>query len=138
MFCSRKIAGTLHEGVRALLASCAIMGIPAWSETSRSGNGAHLWAFFETAVAAPDTHRLGAALISHRREAPTLIAVARLLRYMPLGGPNPPPGEAACSRSRGRAHSVLVNTSERGTWSSSNSRRHIGAAASLCHSPSLP
>jgi superfamily II DNA or RNA helicase len=41
------------------------MGVPAALEISRSGNGAHVWIFFQSAVPARDARRLGTAIISH-------------------------------------------------------------------------
>ncbi|WP_296755125.1 DEAD/DEAH box helicase [Thioalkalivibrio sp.] len=38
---------------------------PSSSEISRSGNGAHAWIFFTTAVPAREARRLGTAIISH-------------------------------------------------------------------------
>jgi hypothetical protein len=40
-------------------------GRPVALEISRSGNGAHAWVFFSSAVAARDCGRLGTAIISH-------------------------------------------------------------------------
>lgn len=39
--------------------------MPVALEISRSGNGAHAWIFFTTAVPARDARRLGTAIISH-------------------------------------------------------------------------
>ncbi|MCB0067519.1 MAG: hypothetical protein KDD77_10230, partial [Caldilineaceae bacterium] len=45
--------------------SCRELAVPVALEISRSGNGAHAWVFFTTAMPARDARRLGAALISH-------------------------------------------------------------------------
>lgn len=50
---------------QAFAQSCCELGIPVALEISRSGNGAHAWVFFSSAVAARDARRLGTALISH-------------------------------------------------------------------------
>lgn len=50
---------------QAFIQSCRELGVPAALEISRSGNGAHVWVFFATKVAARDARRLGTALISH-------------------------------------------------------------------------
>jgi len=50
---------------RGFIQSCRELGLPAVLEISRSGNGAHVWVFFATKVAARDARRLGTALISH-------------------------------------------------------------------------
>jgi len=54
-----------REDAKALVLSCRELNVPVALEISRSGNGAHAWIFFSTAVAARDARRLGTALISH-------------------------------------------------------------------------
>ena len=49
---------------QAFTQSCRELGVPAALEISRSGNGAHVWVFFATKVAARDARRFGTALIS--------------------------------------------------------------------------
>ena len=46
-----------------LLEACADKGIPAVLERSRSGDGAHVWIFFASAVAAASARRLGALVL---------------------------------------------------------------------------
>jgi len=53
------------EDAQAFRSSCLELGVPAALEISRSGNGAHVWIFFRSAVAARDARRLGTAIISH-------------------------------------------------------------------------
>ena len=47
----------------AFLEVCAEVGVPAAFERSRSGNGAHVWIFFEQPVAASTARRLGTGLL---------------------------------------------------------------------------
>lgn len=54
-----------REDARAFMLSCQELKVPAALEISRSGNGAHAWTFFASAVAARDARRLGTAIISH-------------------------------------------------------------------------
>jgi len=54
-----------QEDARAFVTSCHELGIPVALEISRSGNGAHTWIFFSSAVSARDARRLGTAIISH-------------------------------------------------------------------------
>lgn len=54
-----------REDAQAFMRSCTELKIPASLEISRSGNGAHAWVFFASAVAARDARRLGTAIISH-------------------------------------------------------------------------
>ncbi|MFZ6735017.1 TOTE conflict system archaeo-eukaryotic primase domain-containing protein [Undibacterium sp. Ji42W] len=53
-----------REDAKAVLQTCISNGLPAALEISRSGEGAHLWMFFNGAVLARDARRLGTALIS--------------------------------------------------------------------------
>jgi len=54
-----------REDVRAFMQSCIDLDVPAALEISRSGQGAHAWIFFTSAVLARDARRLGTAIISH-------------------------------------------------------------------------
>lgn len=54
-----------QDDVLAFAQSCDDLGVPVTLETSRSGNGAHVWVFFADRVLARDARRLGSALISH-------------------------------------------------------------------------
>ena len=54
-----------REDARAFQRSCTELGVPAALEISRSGNGAHVWIFFKSAVPAREARRLGTAMISH-------------------------------------------------------------------------
>ena len=54
-----------RDDARAFVQSCEKLGVPAALEISRSGNGAHVWVFFENRVSARDARRLGTAIISY-------------------------------------------------------------------------
>ena len=54
-----------RDDARAFAQSCRELNIPVAVEISRSGNGAHAWVFFSSAVPARDARRLGTAIISH-------------------------------------------------------------------------
>jgi superfamily II DNA or RNA helicase len=54
-----------REDALAFLSSCRELDVPAALEISRSGNGAHVWIFFQSSVPARDARRLGTAIISH-------------------------------------------------------------------------
>ncbi|MFC1749575.1 DEAD/DEAH box helicase family protein, partial [Pseudomonadota bacterium] len=54
-----------QEDTKAFVHSCRELNVPVALEISRSGNGAHAWIFFSSAVAARDARRLGTALVSH-------------------------------------------------------------------------
>jgi len=50
------------------LATCLRFQVPAAVERSRSGNGAHVWTFFDRPVLAADARRLGCALLTRTME----------------------------------------------------------------------
>lgn len=52
------------DDVAAYLEICARRGVPATLERSRSGNGGHIWLFFDEAVPAGLARRLGAMLLT--------------------------------------------------------------------------
>ena len=52
------------DDANAYLAICARRGVPATLERSRSGNGGHIWLFFDEAVSAGLARRLGALLLT--------------------------------------------------------------------------
>lgn len=54
-----------REDAVAFVQSCHALDVPVALEVSRSGNGAHAWIFFASAVSARDARRLGTAIISH-------------------------------------------------------------------------
>ncbi len=54
-----------RDDAKAFVQSCHELDVPVALEVSRSGNGAHAWVFFASAVAARDARRLGTAIISH-------------------------------------------------------------------------
>lgn len=54
-----------REDAVAFVQSCHALDVPVALEVSHSGNGAHAWIFFVSAVSARDARRLGTAIISH-------------------------------------------------------------------------
>ena len=77
---------------KAFVQSCRELDVPVALEISRSGNGAHAWIFFTTAISARDARRLGTAIISHtcsRTRQLSLTSYDRLFPNqdtMPKGG----------------------------------------------------
>lgn len=53
-----------HEDVSAFLRTCYLMSISAYVERSRSGNGAHVWIFFENPVPAKLARKMGFVLLT--------------------------------------------------------------------------
>jgi hypothetical protein len=58
-----------QKDATAFLATCHHSNVPATLERSRSGNGGHIWFFFDRPVPAADARRLGAALLTRTTEA---------------------------------------------------------------------
>lgn len=81
-----------REDANAFIQSCRELDVPVALEISRSGNGAHAWIFFTTAIPARDARRLGTAIISHtcgRTRQLSLTSYDRLFPNqdtMPKGG----------------------------------------------------
>lgn len=72
-----------RDDARAFLRSCRELAAPAALEISRSGNGAHVWVFFEEAVSAREARQLGAALISHTCNATRQLQLSSYDRLFP-------------------------------------------------------
>ena len=67
----------------AYLAACRAKGVPAALERSRSGNGAHVWLFFEEPVPAALARRLGAHLLTEAMERRPDIGFRSYDRFFP-------------------------------------------------------
>ncbi len=57
-----------QEDARTYLATGRTMHVPVYLESSRSGNGAHAWIFFEQAVPAAAARKLGSAILTASME----------------------------------------------------------------------
>ena len=60
--------GAWQENVSAVRSVCGEWGIPCRVERSRSGEGAHLWVFFENAIPCATARKLGSALLTAAME----------------------------------------------------------------------
>ena len=56
--------GAWQENVTAVRSVCGEWGIPCGVERSRSGEGAHLWVFFEDAIPCATARKLGSVLLT--------------------------------------------------------------------------
>ncbi|MDD5261256.1 MAG: DEAD/DEAH box helicase family protein [Methylacidiphilales bacterium] len=72
-----------REDVAAYLKTCSQWAIPACLERSRSGQGAHVWIFFETPVAASIARKLGAAVLTHTMEHRHEVGLDSYDRFFP-------------------------------------------------------
>jgi len=76
----------------AFLQTCTELLIPASLEISRSGNGAHLWIFFETPVPAKQARRLGRMLTSQTSNQLNQSDLDSFDRFFPNQDSMPPGG----------------------------------------------
>ena len=68
---------------RAVLATCTRIGVSTALERSRSGNGGHVWMFFEGAIPAAMARRLGAHILTETMEHRPEIGLDSYDRFFP-------------------------------------------------------
>lgn len=84
--------GKWQEDILVIREICYDLGIPFAIERSRSGNGAHMWFFFEEKVAAYIARQFGSALLTYSMERRYQLSFSSYDRlfpnqdYMPKGG----------------------------------------------------
>jgi hypothetical protein len=74
---------TWREDAAAFRATCGSHGVPASVECSRSGNGAHVWIFFDRPVAASVARRLGSLLLTRTMERRHQLGLDSYDRFFP-------------------------------------------------------
>lgn len=120
---------------RALLETCRQMNLSVALERSRSGNGGHLWLFFEQAISAVLARKLGAHLLTETMQRRPDIGLDSYDRFfpnqdtLPLGGFGNLIALPLQKHPRERGHSVFVD--EQGTphadqWAFLSGIRKIG------------
>ena len=72
-----------QEDVVAFINVCKSWGVPWSIERSRSGNGAHVWIFFETPVLAVKARRLGNAILTEAMNRDGRISFKSYDRFFP-------------------------------------------------------
>ena len=72
-----------RQDAAAFLETCRRYGVPASLERSRSGNGGHIWLFFDRVVPAADARRLGAALLTRTTESRHEVGFDSYDRFFP-------------------------------------------------------
>jgi superfamily II DNA or RNA helicase len=75
--------GTWVLDALAYLDACHTNGVPAALERSRSGNGGHVWVFFDGPVGASDARSLGAALLRQAMSARAELDLTSYDRFFP-------------------------------------------------------
>ena len=72
-----------QDDVLAFVDVCKSWGMPCSVERSRSGNGAHVWIFFETAVLAVKARKLGNAILTEAMNRDGRISFKSYDRFFP-------------------------------------------------------
>ena len=72
-----------QEDTRAFLDSCRQFDVPACLERSRSGNGGHVWIFFDQPVSAALTRRMGSFLLTVAMDSRPELGFASYDRLFP-------------------------------------------------------
>ena len=74
---------TWQEDVKAFIDTCKLENIPAALERSRSGNGAHVWIFFDKPVTAAKARKLGSFLMTKTLDRRPEIGLDSFDRFFP-------------------------------------------------------
>jgi hypothetical protein len=72
-----------REDARAFLETCRALGVPAVLERSRSGQGGHVWVFFEEAITAASARRLGSFVLTETMERRPDLGFSSYDRFFP-------------------------------------------------------
>jgi hypothetical protein len=74
---------TWKEDAAAFRATCRELDVPAALERSRSGNGAHIWIFFERPISAGLARRLGSLILTRTMERRHQLGLDSYDRFFP-------------------------------------------------------
>jgi superfamily II DNA or RNA helicase len=74
---------TWQKDAAAFLAACREMNVPAVLERSRSGNGGHVWIFFNRAIPATIARKLGCAILTRTMEFRHQLGLESYDRFFP-------------------------------------------------------
>jgi len=74
---------TWQKDATAFLAVCHELKVPAALERSRSGNGGHVWIFFERAIPATTARKLGCAILTRTMESRHQVGLDSYDRFFP-------------------------------------------------------
>jgi superfamily II DNA or RNA helicase len=71
------------EDATAFLKTCEEVGVPAALERSRSGNGGHVWIFFDSLIQAVLARKLGSAILTYTMEKLPQLGLDSYDRFFP-------------------------------------------------------
>ena len=91
-----------QEDARFFLENCRRMNLTAAFERSRSGNGGHVWLFFDEAIPAALARRLGSHILTETMEHRPDVGLDSYDRFFP-NQDTLPQGGLGSSRSCGRS-----------------------------------
>jgi superfamily II DNA or RNA helicase len=74
---------TWQRDAAAFLAVCRELNVPAALERSRSGNGGHVWIFFDQAIPATTARKLGCAILTRAMESRHQLGFDSYDRFFP-------------------------------------------------------
>lgn len=74
---------TWQEDAVAFLGTCQELNVPAALERSRSGNGGHVWIFFDCAIPAVTARKLGCAILTRTMERRHQVGLDSYDRFFP-------------------------------------------------------
>src|SRR5580693_8919921 len=72
-----------NKDATAFLAVCRELNVPAVLERSRSGNGGHVWIFFDRAIPATTARKLGCAILTRAMESRHQLGLDSYDRFFP-------------------------------------------------------
>ena len=78
---------TWQKDAAAFLTVCCELNVPAALERSRSGNGGHVWIFFDQAIPATTARKLGCAILTRRWSPVTNLDWIRMTAFSPTRTP---------------------------------------------------
>jgi hypothetical protein len=88
-----------REDARAFMDTCRAEDLSACLERSRSGNGAHIWIFFEKPVPAFKARKLGSLLMTRTLDRRPEIGLESFDRFFPNQDTLPKGGFGLCPQS---------------------------------------
>lgn len=110
---------SFREDAAAVMKICEQYGIPAYTEISRSGNGVHLWIFFEEPIPASTARKLASGLLTKAMESTPGISFSSYDRIFPNQDTMPDGGFGNLialplqGKARAEGRSVFVDTNFR-------------------------